>query len=79
MKYNDFAKAVNDKLRDIEDWYGDFGITYKVVWNGNYVADIEVCWSPVTACSCDSVHRFAEALNAAAFEAAKLTGLYIED
>lgn len=79
MKYNDFAKTVNDTMRDITEWYGDFGITYKVIWNGNYVADIEINWAPVNQCSCESVHRFAEALNAAAFEAAKLTGIYVED
>ena len=79
MYYNDFLRALTNAEKSITDWYGDFAIGYKPIIDDGMVVDIEIHWAPVNNCSLDSVYRFAEALSAASFEAARLVGTEIVD
>jgi hypothetical protein len=78
MKYQDYMDRVEQATADIAGWYGDFGIELTPVWGEDAVDDFIITWPQVEDSHLADAYSFAEALGAAAFEAAKLTGITVE-
>ena len=80
MRYTDFEDYVSGLKNDNESCYGDWGIEWHLVWNdeGDVVEDVDISWPPMPDGSVTDVYRFAEALSASAFDAAKLVGIYVQ-
>lgn len=81
MTYTEYMEQYDVTVHNIEKWYGDFGIKLMPVWSndGSMVLDYTFTWAELDPCRLEDAYRFAEALSAAAYEAAKLTGMTIVD
>jgi hypothetical protein len=79
MRLKDFEDYVVGLKNDNENAYGDWGIEWHLVWDadGCVVDDVEMSWPPLSDGDVVNVYRFAEALSAAAFDAARLVGMYV--
>ena len=78
MTYNEYMKEIATTQNNLVEWYGDFGIELNPMWDGNTAFDITIAWPSTNNNSLDSTYRFAEALSAAAFEAAKLVNITVD-
>jgi hypothetical protein len=79
MRYADFEEYTMGLKNDSEAEYGDWGIEWHLVWNdeGDVVEDVELSWPHIPDGNVTDAYRFAEALAASAFAAARLIGLYV--
>ena len=81
MKFNEFRNQVEDIKKRNRNCYGNYGIDYEIIWGGkdnSVVLDAEVSWPNLESSRLDDALWFAQALESACFEGAKLVGLEVE-
>lgn len=81
MRFTEYMEQVDVTNQNIRQWYGDFGIELVPMWSndGYTVVDFNINWPALDESGIEATYRFAEALSAATYEAAKMVGTVVED